>query len=325
MADIARETGLTLATVSRALNTNGKYAIAPETRARVAEVAARLGYRPNLMGRALASGSASLVLLVTPDPFGPYYVEINRHLSIQAARHGFSFVSGGTLVDPSKTTIAANDWLYGVDGIIVCDYLSHQESHILEAMRLKTPVVAMGLRYPFPHDFVGVDIHTASLQLVQHLLDQGCTHPAMLISPGAPESDPRLSAYLKVTQAAGMKPRVIRSCDQRRVSGQEAIHEHFRSGRIDGLFCENDLLAVGAYRGLTDLGIRVPEDVLLAGCDGLEDALYQHTPITSIYQPIPQMCEVAWAMLQARMDGSSEPARIANFTAELQIRASTCR
>ncbi|RYG64945.1 LacI family transcriptional regulator, partial [bacterium] len=105
MADVARETGLTLGTVSRALNLQGKYAIAPETRERVTEAAARLGYRPNLIGKALAARSTGLILLVSPDPFAPYYVEVSRHLSIQAARRGYSFVAGGTLPEVDQVSI----------------------------------------------------------------------------------------------------------------------------------------------------------------------------------------------------------------------------
>ena len=97
MADVARETGLTLDTVSRALNTEGKYAIAPETRERVQATAERLGYRPNLIGKALAARSTGLILLVSPDPFAPYDVEVSRHLSGQPDRHGYSFVTGGAL------------------------------------------------------------------------------------------------------------------------------------------------------------------------------------------------------------------------------------
>ncbi len=326
MADVARETGLTLGTVSRALNTEGKYAIAPETRERVLAVATRLGYRPNRIGRALASGSAALVLLISPDPFAPYYVEISRHLSDEAARHGYSFVTGGTLSEPDNGRISPNDWLYGVDGIVVSDYLPHQEAHIVEAMRLKIPIVALGVRYPFPGDFVHVDLRSASRDLMRHLLEQGCTQPAMMRASGTHADDSRVAAYLAAAKAQGFPPTIISARNQSRASGREAILDYFRGGEpIDGLFCENDFLAVGAYRGLTDLGVRVPEDVRLAGCDGLDDALYQYTAITTISQPLAEMCASAWAMLQARIEGSVEPPRAEEFAAELIVRPSTGR
>ncbi|CAN5609359.1 LacI family DNA-binding transcriptional regulator [soil metagenome] len=327
MADIARETGLTLGTVSRALNTEGKYAIASETRERVLAIASRLGYRPNIIGRALAAGSASLILLISPDPFAPYYIEISRHLSAQAALHGYTFLSGGTRMVTGTAGVPANDWLYGVDGMVVCDYLPHQEAYILEALRLKIPIVGLGFRHPFPTDFVKIDLHAAVRDLLDHMLDSGCQNLAMLSSPGTnPEEDPRLSTYFETVKAVGMEPNVLITRDQSRASGRQAIHDSFAAhGPIDGLFCENDILAMGAYRGLTDLGIRVPGDVLLAGCDGVEDALYQFTPITTLVQPFERMCVLAWSLLQKRIEGHDEPPQIREVSAVLQKRASTER
>lgn len=326
MADIARETGLTLGTVSRALNTEGKYPIAADTRERVLAAATRLGYRPNLIGRALAAGSAALILLVSPDPFAPYYVEISRHLSAQAARQGYTFVTGGALPQEGAMGIPANDWLYGVDGIIVCDYLPHQEAYVAEALRLKIPIVGLGVRHPFPTDFVKVDLHSATEELLNHLLDAGCQNLAMVSSPGTNPEDPRQNAYLEMMAARDIPAQILFSANQSRAAGRQAILDNFRSnGPIDGLFCENDVLATGAFRGLMDLGIRVPEDVLLAGCDGLEETLYQAVPVTTIVQPLERMCAMAWKMLLERIDGANEPPRIREASAALEIRASTLR
>ncbi len=323
MADIARETGLTLGTVSRALNTQGKYAIATETRDRVVEAATRLGYRPNLIGKALAARSTGLILLVSPDPFAPYYVEISRHLSAQAARHGYSFVAGGALPEGDALGIPADDWLYGVDGMVVCDCLPHQEAYVAEAIRLRIPVVGLGVRDPFPTDFVRVDLYPAARELMAHLVDAGCRRPAMLSSPGAEADDPRRRAYREAVAARGFRERFVGTHNQSRGAAREAVLEGYRTKAFDALFCENDLMAVGALRGLMDLGVRVPKDVRLAGCDGLEEACYQAVSVTTIVQPLERMCDHAWAMLQSRIEGSVEPTLSVEVVAELRIRAST--
>ena len=322
MADIARETGLTLGTVSRALNTEGKYAIASETRGRVLETATRLGYRPNLIGKALASRSTGLILLVTPDAFAPYYVEISRHLSLQAARHGYSFVTGGALPGDSDR-IPAGDWLYGVDGMVVCDCLPRQEAYVSEALRLKIPTVGLGVRDPFPTDFVRVDIYPAARKLMAHLVDAGVRRLAMLSSPGAETDDPRLRAYRDAVVSRGWDERYVMARDQSRASARQAVVEGYRDWEYDALFCENDLMAVGALRGLTDLGVSVPGQVLLAGCDGLDESRFQTVAITTIVQPIEAMCVTAWAMLQARIEGDQGPRRIEEATAAIEARAST--
>ncbi len=326
LADIARETGLTLGTVSRALSAEGKYAIAPKTRDRVAEAASRLGYRPNMMGRALAAGSASLVLLLSPDPFAPYYVEISRRLSAQAARNGYTFLSGSVLL-PGEDGVPPNGWLYGVDGIVVCDdYHPHQAAYIAEALRLHIPIVGLGIRHPFPSDFVKVDLYSAARSLMAHFAQRGGCRLGMVCAPGILPDDPRLTAYTEACEENGLPVRRLGAVDQSRASGRQAILDHFvAGGPFDGIFCENDVLAVGAYRGLTDLGVRVPEDLLLAGCDGLDDALFQRTPITTLVQPLDRMCERAWTMLQERIKGSTEPARTEVVSATLETRASTLR
>lgn len=325
MADVARETGLTLGTVSRALSVEGKYPIAPQTRERVLATATRLGYRPNLIGKALASRTTGLILLVSPDPFSPYYVEIGRRLSEQAARHGYSFVAGGTLPEGGAAGVPADDWLYGVDGMVVCDCLPRQEAYVAEALRLKIPVVGLGVRDPFPTDFVKVDLYPAAQELMMHFLDVGCRSPAMVSSPGAEPNDPRRRAYREAVAASGSGERYVKAGNQSRASAREAVRREYRGDAFDSLFCENDLMAVGALRGLVDLRLRVPDDVRLAGCDGLEEARFQSIPITTIIQPLGEMCVVAWSMLRARIDGSESPTRTERMRAVLEIRASTQR
>lgn len=322
MADIARETGLTLGTVSRALNVEGKYAIAPETRERVAAAATRLGYRPNLIGRALAARSTGLILLVSPDPFAPYYVEISRHLSAQAARRGYSFVTGGALPE-SAEGIPANDWLYGVDGMVVCDCLPHQEAYVAEALRLKIPIVGLGVRDPFPTDFVKIDLYPAARDLMVHLADAGCRRPAITVTPGAEVDDPRRRAYREASAACGFEERLLKVANMSRGAARQAVLDDYAATRFDGLFCENDLMAVGAFRGLLDLGLRVPEDVRLAGCDGLEETRYQSVPITTIVQPLEEMCTAAWTMLQARIEGGEGAPHTEEMQAVFEVRASS--
>lgn len=322
MADIARETGLTLGTVSRALNTEGKYAIAPETRERVLKTASRLGYRPNLIGKALAARSTGLILLVTPHPFAPYYVEISRHLSAHASGHGYTFVAGGELPHDAES-IPANDWLYGVDGMVVCDYLPHQEPYVSEAVRLRIPLVGLGIRDPFPTDFVKVDLFPAARDLMDHLTGAGC-RVALLSSPSAPD-EPRLRAYREAIAVHGGSETFLSARGQSRSAAREAVLANGWRGEFDALFCETDLMAVGAYRGLLDLGVRVPQDVCLAGCDGIEEALFQPVPITTIVQPLEAMCAAAWTMLQSRIGGSEAPPRTELFPASLEVRASTHR
>jgi len=98
-----------------------------------------------------------------------------------------------------------------------------------------------------------------------------------------------------------------------------------RFGCPNGIFCYNDDMALGAYRGLCDLGLRVPEQVALVGCDGIEDTQYLETPLSTIVQPVEEMCALAWQFLQKRMQEPDYICQQGIITAKLEIRASSDR
>jgi LacI family transcriptional regulator len=76
------------------------------------------------------------------------------------------------------------------------------------------------------------------------------------------------------------------------------VEEH---GCPDGILCFNDEVALGSYRALCDLGIKMPQKVALIGCDGIEDTEFLECPITTIVQPVEEMCNLAWDILQERI------------------------
>jgi LacI family transcriptional regulator len=93
--------------------------------------------------------------------------------------------------------------------------------------------------------------------------------------------------------------------EQQRPITRDLIKDYIREhGRPDAIFCHSDDVALGIYRGLCDLKLRVPEDVALVGCDGIQDTEYLECPLTTLVQPVAAMCEAAWQFLVARMDRS---------------------
>jgi len=325
MADIARETGLTLGTVSRALNTSGKYSIAAETRERVQKAAETLGYRPNLLGRALAAGASKLVLLMSPNPFSSYYTEIGRHLAENLAESGLTVINA-KIPRGESAELSLDDWLYGVDGIVVNDYGPGAERYVLEANRLKIPVIGFGTTGVPGADRIFADLYEPTRDLVRHLIDQGCNRVAYLRAAGTLDSDTRSQAYLSAVADAGQEPYIVESKHQTKASGRAAVLESIGQGAgFDGIFCYNDDLAIGAYRALADAGIEVPAQVALAGCDGIDETLYQYRPITTIGFPMQEMCAWACETLLARMAGDDGPPKLQEAKVTLMIRESSTR
>jgi LacI family transcriptional regulator len=104
------------------------------------------------------------------------------------------------------------------------------------------------------------------------------------------------------------------------------IQDYVRhQGRPEAIFCHADDAALGVYRGLCDLGVRVPEEVALVGCDGIEDTEYLECPLTTLVQPVAAMCATAWQFLQQRLEQPSISPQHAILKPKLALRESSRR
>jgi LacI family transcriptional regulator len=91
----------------------------------------------------------------------------------------------------------------------------------------------------------------------------------------------------------------------------------------EAFFCHNDDIAMGVYRGLVDLGIKIPDDSALVGCDGIEDAEYLETPLSTIVQPIAEMCRHAFQLLERRISDPTSPIQEVHLYPDFVIRQSS--
>jgi LacI family transcriptional regulator len=329
--DIAKLTGISYATVSRALDPNSSAKVAPATRNRVLEVAREVGYRPNYAGRALVAGKTNIISYLTADGFSPYYSMVARQVTLQAERRGYSVVLDCTY-DPAHgrtlTTVQRRPEIFysGVDGIIACDIARPQNDYAAEVRQMNVPMVGMGMGYLSDVDRVGFDLAGATRELLQHLFDQGCRKIAHLTDPTAVANEQRALTYKEMMAQFGLQERWITVPSHRRWIARKGLVDYLADNELpDAIFCINDESAIGCYRGLSDLGIRVPEDVLIAGCDGIEDTDYHFCPITTLVMPVEEMCSIAWDMLERRIGGSKEPLEHVVLPVKLAIKQSTLR
>ena len=107
---------------------------------------------------------------------------------------------------------------------------------------------------------------------------------------------------------------------------RESIQEFIRGqGCPEAIFCHSDDVALGIYRGLRDMQLRVPQDVALVGCDGIQDTEYLESPITTLVQPIAEICETAWRFLLQRLENPGLDRQQAVLQPGLAIRESSRR
>lgn len=323
---ISLKLALSTATVSRVLSERDGAAIAENTRRRVLEMANEMGYRPNRAARALATGKTHLVALALNHARSSYYVKVMHQTLDWLRAEGYDLmVSHMGEEGDGIDALGLSAWPF--DGILAVDNSIDIDNHLRGSLLQQTPFVNMGAFLSPYADGVGVDMAHGATEAVRHLLAIGCRHIGYLAAAGEMEAGhSRYDAFISGVRQAGAEPETIVISQETRAAAREAVLAFFHSnGCLDGLFCFNDDLALGAYRALCDLRLRIPEDVALVGCDGIEEAEYLETPLTTIVLPVEQMCAHGWQLLKRRMEYRSAPLQQIYLKPQLEIRASSAR
>jgi LacI family transcriptional regulator len=330
--DIAKRTGLSVATVSRALHRADSPNVSRETRERVHSIARELGYRPNLLSRSLATGRTHTVSYWTFDPFAPFYANVARAVCDEAARRGYFVHVHNTMqsspgAEPGRAGGVGGGAALALsfDGIIACDVGYLGVEYAAHLSRPGVPLVGIGINFPPDCDRVAIDQEHGTNLAMDHLLELGCRRIAHMGHRIALQrGECRARVYDARMRAAGLEPEYIPVREHRRQDARAAAFDHVREhGAPEAIFCVNDEVAIGCYRGLADLGVEVPSEVRLVGCDGMLEAEYQRCPITTIATPVAEMCRLAWNFLEARIEEPGRPLQQALLKPELIVREST--
>ncbi len=320
---IAECVGVSPSTVSRVLSGRGERLISEQTRQRVLRAAEELGYQPHLAARSLVTGRTSTVALWMYHLYTAFHAQVVHLVETSLWRSGYEMLirQVGHQSEPPR-----HGW-GRVDGIIGFECVGALRCVQKHSRRRPVPVVSMGAYYLADVDHVGVDLYTGTAQAVQHLIQQGCRRVTYLVNAESRHpGDARRDAYDAVMEEAGLRREYIVSVDQSRAAAAAAVAAHVEQfGLPDAIFCHNDEMALGAYRSLRLLGVRVPEDVALVGCDGIEDTEYVEVPLTTIRQPLEEMCRLACEFLQRRMAQPDIPLQSAVLLPQLLVRESSLR
>ena len=324
---MAKAAGVSGWTVSNVLNGRPGAAIREDTRARVLAAADHLGYRPNSSARSLVTGRFSTVGFWMCFDYSQHRAHVLHLMQQQMKSSGFEIVIRDIEREMDVDPNFSKTFQLPVDGIIAFDTptASIAFSHINPSLSL--PFVSMGGYWSTERDFVGVDLYAGTVEAILHLIETGRRRIAYL-APDTDEDwprDARMRAYQDTMQGAGLEPRCLFLPDLTLSTVRQFVRDTFKdmTGEVDALFCHNDDVAIGANRALCDLGIAAGHDIALVGCDGIEEADYLACPLTTIAQPITEMCGLAWEFLHRRMQEPDCPLQQRILKPELVIRAST--
>lgn len=324
ITDVADRLSLSKGTVSRILNDKGA-GFSEQTRSRVFSVAEEMGYAPNPLARALAAGRTGFVALWVQTLVTSYHAQVAHAMEEALEERSYQIaVTPFGRFDRKREMYMGSP--AGVDAVVAHEIYGDIVPLLFRHTRQAVPIVTTGIfAPPGDGDHVQVDLTGAARQAMEHLAGSGRRRIAYATDDLRSRSrDKRFLAYQEVMTESGLAPEYISFASQDRASIRKSMSRYVAEfGCPEALFCHNDDAAIAAYRALCDLGLHVPDDCALVGCDGIPDTEYLPVPITTIVQPYAAMCETACRFLERRLaDPGAEPQR-ATLSAVLEVRSSS--
>lgn len=329
LAEVAREAGVSTATVSNALNR--PEVVAPATRQRVQEAIRRLDFVPNRAAASIRLGTNRLIGLVVPDICNPFYSAIARGVADAADEHGYAVV----LCD-SKDQIGRERRLmerlseHRAAGALVVP-LSADTKRLARLRRLGARIVLID-RIATEHDgcSVAIDDRVGGRLAMTHLLAVGAERLVLVNGDHhIPQCRDRRQGARDALKLAGMAPEALREYEVASMTvengyevGRNLAGE--AAGTHLGVFCTNDQLALGVVRGLLDQGVAVPDSAAVVGFGDLAIAVDGPVPLTTVEQPKYALGQGAVAKLLAEISEDEADHRHSStvFTPVLIHRAS---
>ena len=318
LQDIADVAGVKKMAVSNALN--GTRSVAPATRERIQRIASELNYIPNFAARALAQGRTGIIAILSGPTNEPYYGTIVHLLEQHLSAQGFHLL---LIRSPGEARELVNATGHlAVDGAIAVDRID-----LVQEFRPHPtiPCVSISSSPQFAVDNIFVDLSSSVEQAIGLMLDQNRQRIAYLVTSDgmANESETRAGAYRNAMKAAGRLVEIINvttdDLDELEAKFKAYLEE---KGCPDGLLCQNDEVAISAFHVLRELGLAIPDDILLVGCDGQRHLKYFSPPLSTIVQPMEEICKLAWEFLQRRIAEPDLPHQVATVTGRLVVRES---
>ncbi|RXZ82891.1 LacI family transcriptional regulator [Paenibacillaceae bacterium] len=325
--DIAKEAGVSIATVSNAINGKGK--VGKKKRDEIFQVMERLKYQPSVIASALMGKKTYTLGLLIPDVSNPFFSEIARSVEDLAHSAGYSVIVCST--DNRDERVEKYIQLLeqkSVDGILIGTGMENPEILVqLSEKSLPIVMIAREAAAISVHSVLTDDFKGGALA-AGHLLQLGHSRMAILSENiKVSSSNERVKGFEFALFEAGvpMDNKQLISCDSSIKDGKRAALELIRGEglRPSAIFCCNDLLAIGALQAAKEEGVRVPEQLSIIGFDNTILSTVTDPALTTIAQPMDHMVKLAFDLLIASPESGDTIKQRIVMQPELIIREST--
>ena len=336
--DVADAAGVSKMTVSNVIN--NKPNVSNVTRQRVLDAIDDLDYRLNLAASALSSGHNGFVEVVVQDFNSPFYALLARMLSKQIDGIGMQAIVRQALysADSERRILGQSNRMFCDALVLVTRGISLDEARLLSRGRVLILVDELSEQQEFCT--VNTPSYEGARAAMAHLLDCGSRHAYILGSgrdrigrqPGSRNPDRvgqlRLEGARDALRSRGMEftDKMCVSTEWTFENARSAVHDLIADHpECDGIFAMSDATALGAIRGLADMGRRVPEDVRVIGFDGVSIGRFTTPSLSTIDVDMTAMADLIVLRVQTMLAGAGTPVPIAHDVAPftLRVREST--
>jgi len=280
-----------LGTVSRVIN--GHSNVNAELRSRVEQSIIALGYRPNFVARSLRRRKSQSIGVVIPDITNPFFAELVKGLESEARRRQYTIILGNSEEQVGAERLYLEIFIDRmVDGLILVPTVETRKVDI----RLKVPLVLVDRALP-GHSVVGSDHRLGARDAVAYLIGLGHRRIACIAGPeGLPVATQRYEGYRLALESHRLPRRraLVQVAAFDYDSGYSATLKLLeRKNKPTAIFASSDQQAIGAIRAVSDLGLRVPQDVSVFGFDDIPLASLVNPRLSTVGQSVPALSRAA--------------------------------
>jgi len=328
LKDIALRAGVSVMTVSKALRDQPDVSAA--TKARIKLLAQQLGYVPDSSAQGLRTRTTRLFGLVVSSMANPIYSRVVLAIEEGARALGYDVLLAHTLNLPEREEACIRRFISRrVDGLFIAPvYRMGTEARVYQELLTRgIPTVLLGHPAPFCNQFASVesDDMIASYAVTRHLLKLGHQRIAFLTGPPmTPWTQERLEGYRRALRESGVEEddklvfEAGRTVEDGAKAALEMLNEFPDATAVQAI---NDVVAVGCAETLLNQGLRIPQDISVAGFGNILLGEHARVPLTTTRQPKFRLGSAAMEMMQRLLAGQQPESR--RLPAELVIRAST--
>lgn len=333
LKDIAREVGVSVASVSYVINNKEKIGrVGADMAEKIRKVAAELDYKPNFIAKSLKSGKTKTIGLIVADISNPFFSNLARIIEDEAKQHGYIVIFGSS----DESTENLQDLIdvfinRQVDAFIIAP-TANAESQIEFLQKMNVPVVLIDRYFPgLDIDSVHINNFQASYSAVEHLIKLGRKKIAIVTyDTTLPHMQDRKEGYENALEAGGVKLKkewIIRAAYQN-------IHNDVSRGisnllipevQIDALFFTTNSLAVEGLKRINEIGIKVPDKLAIISFDQTDAFDFFYSPVTYVSQSLTDLGKEAVELVIDRINNNKKKPTNITIEANLVLRDSCGR